>query len=158
MNLYEITGAIAQLTELMEDGEIPQEAFNDTIESLGAEEAIEGVVKAIRNAAADAEAFKAEAERLTEKRRQAEEKVDRLKALILNYLSVTDQKKAAAGIFTVSRRATKSCELLDESQIPEAYLIIQPPKVDKKTLLAELKEGKEIPGARLKESESIIIK
>jgi hypothetical protein len=158
MNLYEITGAIAQLTELMEEEGFPAEVFQDTIESLGAENALEGVVKAIRNAAADAEAYKAEAERLTEKRRQAEEKVDRLKKLILDYLTVTNQKKASAGIFSVSRRSTKSCELLDESIIPTEYLIQQPPKVDKKTILAKLKEGEEIPGAQLKESESIAIK
>ena len=158
MNLYEITGAIAQLTELMEEGEIPAEVFEDTVANLGAENALEGVIKAIRNATADAEAYKAEAERLTEKRRAAEEKVDRLKALILNYLTATDQKKASAGIFSVSRRATKSCELLDETAIPAEFLIPQPAKIDKKTILAKLKEGEEIPGAQLKESESIAIK
>lgn len=158
MNLYEITQSIAQLVELMDEGEIPEEAFNDTVESLGAEEAIEGVIKAIRNTLADAEAYKAEAERLTEKKRAAEEKADRLKKLILDYLTTTNQKKASAGIFSVSRRSSKSCELYDEGQIPEAYLVYQPPKVDKKTILAELKEGKEIPGARLRESESVIIK
>ena len=158
MNLYEITQSIAQLVELMDEGEIPEEAFNDTVESLGAEEAIEGVVKAIRNTLADAEAYKAEAERLTEKRRQAEDKVDRLKKLILDYLTTTDQKKAAAGIFSVSRRAAKSCELIDEAAIPAEFLIAQPPKVDKKTILAKLKDGEEIPGAQLKETESIMIK
>lgn len=158
MNLYEITQATQQLLEMLEEGEIPEEAYNDTVESLGAEGAIEDCIKAIRNSLAEAEAFKAEAERLTEKRRKAEDKAEWLKKLILDYMKVTDTKKAEAGLFAVSRRATKSCELYDETQIPIVYLIPQPSKIDKKTILAKLKEGEHIPGAKLKESESLMIK
>lgn len=158
MNLYQITQTTQQLLEMLSEGEIPEDVYKDTVDSLGAENAIDDVVKAIRNKQAEVEAFKAEADRLTEKKQAAEKAVDGMKKLILDYMRATDQKKTGTGLFTVSRRSSKSCELTDETKIPEQYLIPQPAKIDKKAILAQLKEGAEIPGAQLKESESIMIK
>jgi cell division septum initiation protein DivIVA len=158
MNLYQITQSTQQLLEMLSEGEIPEDVYKDTVESLGAENAIDDVVKAIRNKQADVEMFKAEADKFDEKAAAAQKSVDSMKKLILDYMKATDQKKTGTGLFTVSRRSSKSCELIDEAKIPEQYLIPQPAKIDKKAILAELKEGKEIAGARLKESESIMIK
>lgn len=158
MNLYQITQSTQQLLEMLSEGEIPEDVYKDTVDSLGAENAIDDVVKAIRNKQAEVEAFKAEADRLTEKKQAAEKAIDSMKKLILDYMRATDQKKTGTGLFTVSRRSSKSCELTDETKIPEQYLIPQPAKINKKAILAELKEGKEIAGARLKENESIMIK
>lgn len=158
MNLYQITQSTQQLLEMLSEGEIPEDVYKDTVDSLGAENAIDDVVKAIRNKQADVEMFKAEADKFDEKAAAAQKSVDSMKKLILDYMRATDQKKTGTGLFTVSRRSSKSCELTDETKIPEQYLIPQPAKIDKKAILAELKEGKEITGARLKESESIMIK
>lgn len=158
MNLYTVTQYTQQLVEMLSEGEIPEDVYNDTLESLGAENAIEDVIKAIRNKQAEAEAYKAEADRMTEKKQAAEKSVDSMKKLLLDYMRTTDTKKAETGLFTVSRRTSKSCELTDESKIPEQYLIPQPAKIDKKTILAELKNGVDIPGAQIKESESVMIK
>lgn len=158
MNLYQITQSTQQLLEMLSEGEIPEDVYKDTVESLGAENAIDDVVKAIRNKQADVEMFKAEADKFDEKAAAAQKSVDSMKKLILDYMRATDQKKTGTGLFTVSRRSSKSCELIDETKIPEQFFIPQPAKIDKKAILAELKEGKEITGARLKESESIMIK
>ena len=158
MNLYEINGQIAQLADMLSEGEIDETVYKDTVESLGAEIAVEDVVKAIRNKSAEAEAYKAEAEKLTDKKRRAEAAADGLKKILLSYLTVTEQKKANAGLFTVSRGVSKSCEITDESAIPAQYLIAQPPKIDKKAILADLKAGTDIAGATIKESEHVTIK
>lgn len=158
MNLYEINGSILQLTEMLESGEIDETVYNDTIESLGAEIAVEDVVKAIRNKQAEAEAIKAETDKLTDKRRRTEAAADGLKNILLTYLTATQQKKVNTGVFTISRGTSKSVEILNETVIPEAYLIAQPPKIDKKSILAKLKEGEVIEGAQLKESEYVTIK
>ena len=102
MNLYEINGAVAQLAEMLESGEIDETVYNDTIESLGAEIAVEDVVKAIRNKQAEAEAIKAEADKLTDKRRRAEAAAEGLKNILLTYLTATQQKKVSAGVFAIS--------------------------------------------------------
>lgn len=158
MNLYEINGSILQLAEMLESGEIDETVYNDTIESLGAEIAVEDVVKAIRNKQAEAEAIKAEADKLTDKRRRTEAAADGLKNILLTYLTATQQKKVNTGVFTISRGTSKSVEILNETVIPETYLIAQPPKIDKKSILAKLKEGEVIEGAQLKESEYVTIK
>lgn len=158
MNLYEINGSILQLTEMLESGEIDETVYNDTIESLGAEIAVEDVVKAIRNKQAEAEAIKAETDKLTEKRWRTEAAAEGLKNILLTYLTATQQKKVSAGVFTIRRGVSKSVEILDETAIPESYLIAQLPKVDKKAIFAKLKEGEVIEGAQLKESEYVIIK
>ena len=92
MNLYEINGSILQLAEMLESGEIDQQAYDDTVEALGADIAVDDVVKAIRNKSAEADAFKAEADRLTEKRKRAEAAIDGLKNVLITYLNATGQK------------------------------------------------------------------
>lgn len=158
MQLYEINGQIAQLSEMLESGEIDETAYNDTVEALGAEIALDDVVKAIRNKQADVEAYKSEADRLTDKKRRAEAAVDGLKALLLRYMQITEQKSVKTSLFTASKGVSKSADITDETALPAEYLIPQPPKVDKKAILAALKEGKQITGAELKESEHVTIK
>ena len=158
MQLYEINGQISQIAEMLAEGEIDQDVYNDTVEALGAEGAVEDVIKAIRNKQAEALAYKEEAERLIEKKRRAEDSVEGLKKLLLTYLTVTDQKKVNTSLFTVSRGSSKSCAITDEAKIPAKYFVPQPPKVDKKAILAALKLGEEIEGATLQESEHVTIK
>ena len=45
-----------------------------------------------------------------------------------------------------------------ENIIPEDYKVEQAPKVDKKKILNDLKEGKYVPGAELKQDERLNIK
>jgi hypothetical protein len=158
MNLYEINGAVAQLAEMLEEGEIDEQTYADTVASLGGSLAVEEVLKAIRNKQGDIELFKEEAERFTEKKRKAEASVEGLKRLLMDYLNITNQKKLNTGLFCVSKGSCKSASITDESLIPAEYLIEQPAKVDKKAILAALKSGEEVKGAELKESEFLTIR
>ena len=158
MNLYEINGKIAQLSEMLSEGEIDEEIYNDTLENLGGAVAVEEVIKAIKNKQADAELFEAEADKFTEKKKKAEKAVDSLKKMLLTYLNNTGKKKEQTTLFTVSKGCSKSANITDESLIPAEYLIEQPAKVDKKAILAALKAGESIQGAEIKESEFITIK
>ena len=158
MNLYEINGKIAQLSEMLSEGEIDEEIYQDTLENLGGAVAVEEVLKAIRNKQAEAELFEAEADKFTEKKKKAEKAVDSLKKMLLTYLNNTGKKKEQTTLFTVSKGCSKSANITDESLIPAEYLIEQPAKVDKKAILAALKAGESIQGAEIKESEYITIK
>ena len=61
--LYEINEAILSLTEMLKNGEIDEQAYIDTVEGMGAENAIEDIVKSILNLEAEVEAeVEAEAE------------------------------------------------------------------------------------------------
>lgn len=158
MNLYEINGAVAQLAEMLEEGEIDEQTYADTVASLGGSLAVEEVLKAIRNKQGDIELFKEEAERFTEKKRKAEASVEGLKRLLMDYLNITNQKKLNTGLFCVSKGSSKSASITDESLIPKEFLIEQPAKIDKKAILVALKSGEEVKGAELKESEFLTIR
>ena len=51
-----------------------------------------------------------------------------------------------------------SVNITDENILPEDYLIPQPPKVDKSSLKEALKNGIEVPGAELKQTEGLRIR
>ena len=158
MNLYEINGQVLQLMELLDEGEIDEGIYQDTLDSLGGAIAVEEVVKGIRTKLAEAEAYKEEAARLTEKRQRAEASAEAMKKMIMTYLDNTNQKKLNTGLFCVSRGSSKSANIIDESLIPAEFLIEQPAKIDKKAILIALKSGEEVKGAELKESEFLTIR
>lgn len=158
--LYDINGAILELTEALENGEIDQQAYLDTVESLGAENAILDVVKHIRNLEAEAEEIKIEKMHLDSKQRRAESTVDKLRKILLEYMSLTNVDKMTAGVFNVTKGSTTGVELLyeDIENYPQEYLIEQKPKLDKRRLLTDLKNGCIVDGALLKNTEYIKIK
>lgn len=158
MNLYELTANAAYLQQLLEDGDIDEQTFSDSLESLMIDDKVENICKVIRNLEAQAAAFKEEAERLTKKKQTAENGVKRLKESLVNFMETTKGKKITAGLFTVTLGSSKSVEVLNEGELPECYLLPQPPKVDKTGIGAALKAGQEVPGAQLKESYHVRIK
>ena len=158
MNLYELTQTAAYLQQLLEDGDIDEQVFNDSLEAMMIDDKVESICKVIRNLEAQAAAFKEEEQRLAKKRTTAENGVKRLKGSLLDFLQTTNKKKVNAGLFTVSLGSSKAVEITNESALPEDYLILPPPKVDKTRISAELKAGREIPGARLVENAHVRIK
>lgn len=152
MDLYEINGDIRLLWEMYENGEIDVQTYKDTIESLGTETIVEEHVKMIRNAESNAEKLIDESDKLRVKAEAEKKKAETAKNLVINFLDAIQEKKISAGIFRVSKCVSKSVDITDISVMSEIYLVPQPPKADKKAILADLKSGKEISGAKLKES------
>ena len=59
--------------------------------------------------------------------------------------------------FTASARAgTPALVVIAEDRIPEAYLLPQPPKLDRQFILGELKRGIEIPGAEMSNPKPVL--
>lgn len=157
--LYEINDSILALTESLNNGEIDQQAYIDTIENLGAENAVENVVKSILNYEAEVEAVKKEKWALDDKQKQAEKAAANLRSVLVQYMTSTNTRKVKAGIFNVSKGSTQGVELMydDVENYPEAYLIEQKPKLDKRKLLADLKNGEKVDGAVLKSTDYVKI-
>lgn len=156
--LYDMSDNMKMLQEMFETGEIDEETFNDTVENLGADVKIENIIYVIRNLEASAKALKEEKEKLAEKQKHAENGVERLKKYITDFMVSTDQKSVKTKLFSVSRTVSKSTEILDEILVPAEYFIPQPPKIDKASILRDLKDGKEVAGCQLKEKDGIRIK
>lgn len=160
MTLYEMSEAAKQLYNLLEAGEIDEQTVSDTMESIGADEKLESYIYVQKSLEAEIAAFKAEIDRMTDRKRSLEKQVERLKQAQIDFMTATGQKKANAGTFSLSIRETKSCEIIDESAIPREYLREIPAKYepDKKMMLAALKNGETISGASLKTSYSVTAK
>ena len=103
-SLYEVTGNILALQELLESPLDDEEILKDTLEAVQGEyeQKIEGYCKVIRNIEVDIEAFKIEAKRLNEKAKMLEKNKDRLKKAMFDSMKATNTNKVKGQIFTVA--------------------------------------------------------
>lgn len=147
--IYELTTQAAALYEMLQAEEIDELTFNDTLEALGAAEKVESYCKVIKQLQSDVEMFKGEIDRLTARKKAAENGVERMKNALLAFLQLTGQDKVKAGSFAVSTAKTQAVFITDEQAIPCKYLVEQPPKIDKMSIKDALKAGEEISGAEL---------
>ncbi|MGT2800683.1 siphovirus Gp157 family protein [Streptococcus marmotae] len=157
--LYELEGIYAQLQEM----ELDDETFRDTLESLDfqgqLEVNIEYFVKMMKNSLADAEIYKAEASKFTEKRKQAEQKAERYKGIIKNAMKLSQVKKVETELFKVSVSDRKTVQIVDETKIPLQYM---KEKIEYTPIKADIKKaleaGEVIEGAEFGYSESVVVK
>ena len=129
MNLYEITGRLAYLREMIESEAISEEDAADTMEAIlqEQEDGYENAVKWIRDLEAEIEAVKAEAEKLAEKKKALEGRRERVKQAIMRSMSTSGQKKVKAGIFTISEKkpAVKYVPSVSVDEMPQELLRIK---------------------------------
>lgn len=159
MKLYELTQNYAQLLEMAE--EIESDALVDTLEALqdAIEDKAENIAKLIKNLEADAKIIKEEEQRLAERRRAIEAKVDKLKMYLQEQLETAGIEKVKRPTITVAIQANPpSVDVIDEKAIPSDFLIPQAPKVDKRSILERLKKGESVPGVALKQTKGVRIR
>lgn len=158
MTLYEMTEAAKTLYAMLDAEEIDEKAVHDTLEGMGLQIKLEDYCKVIRQFTSDAEAYKAEADRLTKKQKTAENAVKRLKAAVLAYMEVAGKETETAGVFTVKVGTSKSVNITDETKIPARFLVEQPPKIDKSSIRKLLLADETVNGAELQVNRNIQIK
>lgn len=101
-SLYEITTEMQELMDWLNDPETDEEAIADTLEGLQfeLEKKAEGYCKVIRQFEADAEMYKAEAQRFQQKQAIAENNAKRLKEALKRAMIATGNDKGLdAGLF-----------------------------------------------------------
>ena len=81
--------------------------------------------------------------------------IERMKSAIMEFMTSARLKKVQAGTFTLSLRSYESVNITDESQIPEEFLIPQPPKINKAEIKKYLKSGDVISGAEIIQKDSV---
>lgn len=159
MKLYELANEFAALS----NSDMDPEMIADTLEGLDfeIEVKIENCLALIKNDLADAEALKAEAAKLTERARMANNRVDRIKEYVAASLETAGKKSLKAGVHQVSIRApSKSVEIMDSGSLPPELVdyetLIKP---DKLAIKKQLEAGIAVPGAQIKTGKpSLIIK
>ena len=89
-------------------------------------------------------------ERLGERRSGVKARIEARRLAIQKAMEVGELKSIKLASATLSLRNTpRGLEILDEWLIPQEYFVPQDPKLDRKKLKDDLKNGKEIPGCVL---------
>lgn len=157
MNLYELSLAFQDVQNM----DLDPEVMKDTLDSIedAIESKAENIAKLVRNLESDVSAYKEEEDRLKTKRQATENKVKWLKTYLEDNMKLTGKTKFKSGMFNFSiQKNPVSVNINNEKILPEDYLIPQPPKVNNTLLKKALKDGIEVPGAELKQTEGLRIR
>lgn len=160
-SLYELAAGYATLIDAYDNAETPEERENIMKMLESAEGDIEGkaenYAKVIRMKEEEAKAFKAEIDRMTARKRAAENMVERLKAVLLDAMKLTETQeiKTSIGKWRVQMNPV-SAEVTDWTKVPIEFRTPQPDKVDKPSLIKRYKEtGEVFEGVEFKQEQGI---
>ena len=149
--LAQETLAVQRLKELLGQDAEDAELFADMIEGeteFG--EAIDAVLDRIDHDSAMIAALKEREGNMKTRRERYQKRQERNKTALEDALIHADIQKLERPTATLTvKRTPPSVIVVDETEIPEQYLIPVMPKIDRRELLADLKNGAQIPGASL---------
>ena len=157
--LYELSTGYKNIEYLLENREDSEE-LAAVLNSLDAEieDKAENIAKLIKNYEADIEAFKTEEKRIAERRRTLENDVKRLKEYLFNNMKLTGKTKFKRGTFSFNiAKNPPSVEITNADIISSDYKVLTE-TIDKKAILTDLKEGKDVQGAILRETTGLRIR
>lgn len=160
--LYEIDAEILAAVD-QETGEILDVEKLDALQ-MERERKLEGVALWVKDLRAEADAVKAEADKLNARKRALDNKVTALKSWLLIAMDGGKLKTARCNVYpTHSQRVAvadekKLIEFLQTLEDPEKFLTFKDPELRKDEIKKALKDGYHIPGAELEQTESVVIK
>ena len=167
MRLYEITNEFQRFLEALENGEIPEEAISDTLESITGliEEKADNIACIIKNLSAEKEAIKAEEDRLSERRKTKENEIKRLKKYLTDELLKVGRTEIETARNKISFRKSQKVFVDNEAEFIEwarkhndDLLTYKEPTINRTAIGNALKSGMKIDGARLEESQNLQLK
>lgn len=159
MTLYELSEAMRNFDLLIDEdtGEILNADDLDLLQ-LEHDEKLKNCVWFYKNIKAEADALKAEKQKLADRQKAAERKAEWMKRYIAADLSGKDFKPEDDVTVRVSWRKSKQVDCEDVYKVPDDYLRYKEPELDKKKVMDALKAGEVVPGCTLVEKQNIQIK
>ena len=160
--LYEIDQEILDCVD-EETGEILDTERLDALQ-MEREKKLEGVALWIKDMRAEADAVKAEADKLTARKKALDNRVEAVKAWLLGALAGEKLKTPRCNVYQMhSQKVAVPDEaglisFLQTLEKPDRFLRFKDPELRKDEIKKALKDGYEIPGASLEETESVVIK
>lgn len=123
----------------------------DTLEGLTSlPEMLAGVVRSQLDDQALAVALRARISDMQGRLARIEDRAEKKRMLVASVMDRADIKKLTEPDFTVSLRPTPApLIIIDEADVPDGFWKPQPPKLDRKGLLAALNAGQTVAGAAL---------
>lgn len=167
MKLYEIAETYNRFVQAVEDGEVPEECIEDTLEAIQGEleDKVDNIACLIKTLNAETAAMKEEKKNLEARMKSKANLAEKLKA----YVSETMRNSGINKIETVRNKLSfrKSTSLFIENEdefiamaITENEMLLRyaKPEINKDVVKDYLKNGVVIPGAEMKENYNLQIK
>jgi len=158
-SLYELTGQALLLKKMAEDSEVDPQVFSDTLETLDfeIEEKADAYAKIIRMLEGQEDTLEAEIARLTGRKKMLENKVERMKRNLEQSMILLNKRKFQTDLFSFNiQKNPASVNIIGD--VPEEFLVHLEPRVDKKAIIAYVKEHGNTDFAELTQSESLRIR
>lgn len=157
MKLYELTGALADLSSMDMDSEAVQNSLEE-FQGEFSDKAI-AIIKLSENLEADTTAIDAEIERLKARKQVIVNRKNSLREYLLHNMQAANINKIERPLFTASlRQGVESVEITEQSLLPDEFVSVEVvTKPDKNAIKAALKSGQDVPGAALVRGKATIV-
>lgn len=135
--------------------DLDEQTLADTMESLTDEfdTKAENICFVLKDMGGTVDVLDAEIERLTNRKKTINNRIDGLKKYLADNMEALNKKKIERDLLTITLVAGRQvAEVLDEASLPRKYLVEKTSvSIDRKSLLDDLKSG-EVPGATISTS------
>lgn len=164
LTLYTISDQYLQDLQKLQDMDLDEQTFADTLESLSGDLEVKAtnVAMFVRNLEATAESIKAAEKQMAERRKAIEAKAERIRNYLKDNMARTGITKIDCPYFALSlRNSPPAVEVINVYDIPAQYFDIpEPPApvLNKNRLKDDLKNGVIVEGARLTQGSYLQIK
>lgn len=174
MKLYELAEQYRGFEEkldifvdMIENGDIDEQAFDDTLDMLTAslEDSVDACACAVKNMEAEAEAMEAEEKRLAKRRKARENAAERLRTYIAVSMQRAGKDKVETARNRLSFRKSTRVYIPNEAAFVqyamscrEDLLTYKAPTPDRVAIQRALQAGQMIPGALMEDHMNLQIK
>jgi hypothetical protein len=164
LTLYTIADQYLQNLQKLQDMDLDEQTFVDTLESLSGDLEVKAtnVAMFVRNLEASAESIKAAEKQMADRRKAIEAKAERIRNYLKDNMARTGITKIDCPYFALSlRNSPPAVEIINANEIPAQYFDIpEPPApvLNKNRLKDDLKNGVIVEGARLTQGSYLQIK
>ena len=161
MNLYQVTAENTNaINEVLCLEDVPQDAIKDTVEGLSGEIALKqkDVAAYMLNLESSIDEMERYKKNMETRIHIEKNKHERLKKMLLWSVMANDKKPVKTAEFTVSVRKNPAKVIVNSEDLIDARYYRVKRELDKTKIKQDLKDGIDVPGVHLEQSESLTIK
>ena len=158
MNLFQLTQNYQNVLEIAE--QLDAETLKDTLDSIddAINVKIENTAYVVKQLDANVAAIDTEIKRLQAMKSAQSNNAKNLKLYIQESMEKVGLDKVQGNLIKVAIQNNPASVRVDNEEALKEYMVEQPKKLDKRSLLEDLKQGVEVYGAELQQTRSLRIK
>ncbi|ARQ02344.1 siphovirus Gp157 family protein [Pseudorhodoplanes sinuspersici] len=142
----------------MENPDLDEETLADTVEGLtDLHDIVAAIVRSAITDEALAEGLKARIAEMQARLGRFEDRASKRRQIARDVMVETEIKKVTAPDLSISlRSSTPTLVVHDEESIPDSYWVIPEPRLNRQSLVSDLKSGAKIAGATLSDPRLVL--